>query len=615
MRGFGGGIRRGAQTPQGVAVSLSMLFIIFFSIPAYSALGPEDVLLLVNAESNTSRYIAKMYRSYYPDIQNWQVLELTGLPDCSGPSSTTTEEILTRDQYNTLIADPVRSYLLAGGYETTLKVIITTAGMPYRIEDTNPAFANVIYPGGSDWTIVQDNEDQVDAASVESELTCLWYAGYGSTPFELENRMVNPYQGYRSEFDLFQRLLPEAAGLRWVYGYSRESGVASPKMEGNRYGYGATDRLFGPGHIYLVCRLDGPKNQGKSAVFVVREILERSSRASNPAFGVNPKQASVVIDDAPSAPAGDIDYNRVYNLHKNVSFWNYEEHTSHPPDAYKIRIGDDYVGAFEQLTEDIFMYENNLDVGTFQFGQDIPVLLDYRPNTAVIQSDLNILFDLFSDRTAQQGVVGFCCFGTNGDEGRNKDYLLSGGPDGGPLFRLVDGAVFTSLESFNAVTLFSDAVTTQNKIINFIAIGGSGAVGHAFEPQADAAIDNEFLFYNLLADRDQDNKADLTFVEAAYTAIPYVSWSEVVIGDPLMRITYGTGENEAWTPFTGDVNKDGRVNGWDVYLTKYYLNGSLRDGASPEIKDKYNDLCDINNDLIVNSWDLYLVKMNYGNMQ
>ena len=30
--------------------------------------------------------------------------------------------------------------------------------------------------------------------------------------------------------------------------------------------------------------------------------------------------------------------------------------------------------------------------------------------------------------------------------------------------------------------------------------------------------------------------ADLSFVEPAYTAIPYLSWAEVVLGDPLMRL-------------------------------------------------------------------------------
>lgn len=103
-----------------------------FSSHAYSQLGPGDVLILVNANSPTSRYISKMYRSYYPQITDMQVLQLTGLADCSGPASTAASEILTRDQYNTLIAGPVRNHLLTNNLATTIKVIITTAGMPDR---------------------------------------------------------------------------------------------------------------------------------------------------------------------------------------------------------------------------------------------------------------------------------------------------------------------------------------------------------------------------------------------------------------------------------------------------------------------------------------------------
>ena len=87
---------------------------------------------------------------------------------------------------------------------------------------------------------------------------------------------------------------------------------------------------------------------------------------------------------------------------------------------------------------------------------------------------------------------------------------------------------------------------------------------------SDAIIDNEFLFYNLLADMDDDGKADLTFIEAAFTAIPYLSWSEVVIGDPLMQIAYGPG-GKVWTLLTGDANNDGIVNYGDMMFTRLHL--------------------------------------------
>lgn len=602
-------MRGGAVNPQRVLLSFLILSI-FTSVSALAALGPADVLLLVNTESNTSRYIARMYRLYYSAIEDWQVLELTGLPDCSGPGSTAAHEIITRDQYDTLIAEPVRSHLLAYGMENTIKVIITTAGMPYRIEDTKPSFANVIYPGGSDYTIVMNGEEQVNAASVESELTCLWYLGYGSNPCAIENRIVNPYQGCRSPLDLFVRDIPYADDLTWSFALSLKPGVAAPYMEGTRYGYGTNNRHFGPGRMLLVSRLDGPKNQGKSAVFSVRAMLERAARASHSAIGVNPAQAVVVLDDAPQASSGNIDFNRVYNLNStSENFWEFVDGVP-VPDAYGNCVKDDYVEAFNMLAAEYYA-EGSLYFGFSPDTYQLPVIFDYRSRVCTSTADFASIYNYQPSRKEPQGVIGFSCFGMNGDEGRTKTYLMTGGAGGGVLFSFLNGAVFTSLESFNAVTFFSDVQTTQCKIIDFISAGGTGAIGHIFEPQSDAAIDNQFLYCNLLADRDQDGRADLTFVEAAYTAIPYLSWSEVVIGDPLMRIAYGPGQDSAWVYNMGDVNLDKKVNSVDVFCVRLFYGGRL-ETAEEDYFQLYYDLGDVDRNGLLSALDVTIVRYLYG---
>ncbi|HOK66281.1 MAG TPA: hypothetical protein PLV55_05670 [Anaerohalosphaeraceae bacterium] len=551
-----------------------------------------------------------MYRWYYLSIQDWQVLELQGLADCSGPNSTAADEILTREQYNNLIAGPLRSYLLANGIEKQIKVIITTAGLPYRIEDTKPNFADVVYPGGSNWSIVMNAECQVNAASVESELTCLWYLESGGNPCPIENRIVNPYQGCRSRFDLFERQMPYAEDLIWSFAISRKPGVDSPYMEGTAYGYGTVHRRFGPGRMYLVCRLDGPKNQGQSAIFAVRAMLERAKRAGSPQCGVNPKQAVVILDDAPKAPSGDIDYNRVFNLHdSSVNFWEYQG-APWPPDAYGNCVKNDYVEAFNSLSVGYFA-QGALYFGSSPDMKDLPVILDYRERTCTSAAVFETLYAYFPDRTEPQGVIGFSCFGMNGDEGRTKTYLLNGGADGGVLFSFLNGAVFTSLESFNAVTLFSNVSTTQAKIVDFIKAGGTGAIGHSFEPQADAAVDNQFLYSNLLADRDGDGRADLTFAEAAWSAVPYLSWSEVVIGDPLMRIAYGPGQPKAWSCLFADANLDRVVNSVDLYIVRYFYGGILNTNEK-EWFEKYYDFADVDQNGIVNSVDVYIIRYLYG---
>jgi hypothetical protein len=256
-------------------------------------------------------------------------------------------------------------------------------------------------------------------------------------------------------------------------------------------------------------------------------------------------------------------------------------------------------------------HDGILNVGGFPVTTGmVCAMLDRRNATRTSQTDLNAYAAANPGRVGTQGIILLATYGKNGDEGNTCNYLLTGGPGGGPLFKIVNGAVFTSIESFNAVTTFSDVNTApvaQGKLVDFIAIGGTAAIGHTFEPQSDAAIDNEFLFFNLLADADGDGRADMTLVETAFTAIPYLSWSELLIGDPLMRIAYGPG-GLAWTPLLGDANNDGVVNIKDVRLLKMAMDSQLN-STDPAIFGPYNDMCDFNQDGCVNIKDVRILKL------
>ncbi|MFA5251239.1 MAG: dockerin type I repeat-containing protein [Phycisphaerae bacterium] len=582
--------------------------LLLLSSYAYAQLGPQDVVILVNQNSPTSRYIAKMYRQYYPQIADSQVLSLSGLPDSSGPAATPADEILTRQQqYNQGIANPLRAYLADSNYPnriTSVKVIITTAGMPYRIEDTK--YADVIYPAGSSPSIVSSYTSEINAASVESELVGLWYADYGSNPFGLNNRLVNPYEGYRySGFDLFERVVPGTKNMVWSVPISFLG--PPPKMEGTPSMFGTINRKFNAGDMYLTARLDGPKKQGQSAIFVVRAMLERARRASSTSYGVNPLQAVAVLDDA---PASDLDNNRVFNLDTSANYWVYESGISQPPNAPGLLNKDDYVACFITMTNEPVNYVG-LNTGLMGSAYDLCAVLDRRSGVRTSQADLDALLTKYPQRQSGQGAILLATFGRNGDEGSASNYILAGGPGGGPLFNVVNGAVFTSIESYNAVTMFSDVNTApiaQGKLVDFISIGGTAAIGHSFEPRSTAAIDNLYLFYNLLSDDDGDGKADLTLVEAAFTAIPFLSWSEVLIGDPLMRIAYGPG-GPAWiSPRQGDVNFDGLINSKDVRILNIALNGQLN-SSDPNVFDLYDDRCDFNQDGIINSKDVRILNI------
>ena len=605
------------------AVLLVVVSISIFT-PVQGELGPDDVLILVNQDSPTSRYIARLYREYYPGIDGSQVLSLSGLTDCSGPTGTPADEILTRNSYHTLIAQPVRDYLLDPNCPdriTQIKLIITTAGMPYRIEDTDPSFGAAIYPAGSNSTLIGSNENVIDAASVESELTCLWTGDWGSNPFGIDNRLVNPYQAYRdSPVDLFSRDHPDSWAFTWGAPFSFNPGEAPPIMEGMEDTFGTSNRQFHVGHYYLVVRLDGPKVQGDSAIFSVRKMLERARRASSGQYGVNPDQAMVLLDDAPLLPS-PLDQNRVYNLTgkegnslMGSDYWFFDPNVAQPPDAIYAREKRDFVEAYIALT-DVPMVDIDyiLNYALTSSAHDLVAVLDFRNGMATRQADLETVAQAAGMGT-NPGLILWGGFGVNGQEGLLASYILDSGPGGSPRFNLVNGAVFTSLESFNAVTLFSDVSTSsaaQGKLVDFLAVGGTGAIGYTMEPQTDAAVDNEFLFYNLLADSDDDGRADLTFAEAAYTAMPYLSWGYVVLGDPLMRLAYGPGEGAAWEPMAGDVNRDGRVNLVDLWMIKKHLGGQF-DSSDPDAFDRYSDMCDVNKDEQVNYADLWLAKSYLG---
>lgn len=593
-----------------------------------SALGPDDVLILVNSNSPTSRYVAKMYRQYYPNIEDWQVLELAGLTDCNGSAALPEDEIIDRNAYETYIENPVIQYLLDDPNRINrIKVLITTAGMPYRIKDTDPAFANAVFAAGSDPLTVGNNEAAINAASVESELSCLWYSDWGLSPFEIENRMVNPYQAYRSSpIKLFGDPRHLTDIWSWELSGTLATGVQAPKIEGIAVLFGVEQRQFGPRDILLVSRLDGPKAQGESAVFVIRKMLERASRASDPTRGIYPLQSAVVIDAIPVS-SGLLDNNRVYNLSACtpivnpqcnpddfLDYWVYDPNSPQPPGASGIQPRSDFSNAYTALTGQAGTADT-LNVSESPSALGLVTLYDTRPNTRTDQSELDQLV-VDSVRGGEQGLLALASYGRNGDEGNPPSYLLDGGQNGAPLFQPVNGAVFTSIESFNAVTMFADVATqtvAQGKIVDFISIGGTGAIGFAFEPQSDAAIDTEFFLHSLTADQDGDRRADLTFIESAYNGICYLSWAEVVVGDPLMRYAYNDKADpnakdlKAWNPLEGDANRDDKVDLYDFWLVKNHLGGRL-DSLDSLATATYNDLCDMNKDGIVDYLDLWTTK-------
>ncbi|UCG33190.1 MAG: hypothetical protein JSU68_00885 [Phycisphaerales bacterium] len=592
---------------------LALALVLMLGTTGRGMLTEDQVLLVVNGSSEVSAYVAEMYRQYYPGISDDQVIELSGLPDSASPTANAYDEIITRQEYESLIAEPIRQHLINTGLVNDIYCLVTIAGMPYRIEDTNLDYADVVKPYGSDASIVVAHYGQIDAATVEAELALLWQTDpaleeWPSGPrVRLRNRVVNPYQGYRSsitEWSQERDLLNRRLSFRWTS--VMLAGGALMEGEPDPSGISALNRLMSPADIYLVVRLDGPRNVGESPIFAVREILDRSARVSDPSHvrfaGFWPSDSAVVFDHAPAAPGGNLVGNDVLNFPPTwdfgqgpVTLWtlSYAEFPV-PPTADVINYRDDYVLGFEMLTGYVPL-EDQLSLAP---GEDD--LLGGR----VYLDDTSTMMD-YEELHVDESLFALATFGKNSDDGRDRHYLKTGGNDGRPLFRMVPGAVFASAESFNAVTMFLNYNTFQGKIVDFLHVGGTGAVGHGFEPMADAIIDTQFLFENLLRDEDGDSIGDMCFAEAAVSAMPYVSWAEVAVGDPLMRLHLGPGAmvyvDAAGTTFEpGDCDGDGDVDAADAV----WILSVLNDGEAAFGDGRYDDRADIDRDGYVEFNDL-----------
>ncbi len=121
-------------------------------------------------------------------------------------------------------------------------------------------------------------------------------------------------------------------------------------------------------------------------------------------------------------------------------------------------------------------------------------------------------------------------------------------------FNWAPGAIFNSYESYNGrglnthTTLFN-----QEQVDDFISAGGTFGIGHVWEPFTFSVADNEYLFVNMLV-------RGFTWAEAAYSAIPVLSWQHVVLGDPLATLDI---INDPALP-VGDLDGDGSANGLDI---------------------------------------------------
>lgn len=141
--------------------------------------------------------------------------------------------------------------------------------------------------------------------------------------------------------------------------------------------------------------------------------------------------------------------------------------------------------------------------------------------------------------TSYQGnVMGYSSWGTHAED-YNCNFNDSAWVKDSLHFNLANGSVFNTYESFNGNSLTTlnwryvqpdDTCSghTQGLSTQFTQIGGTGTMGHAWEPYTNTVIANHIFF--------PAYQMGYNIVDAYYQGDTLLAWQNVLVADPLLRI-------------------------------------------------------------------------------
>ncbi len=123
-------------------------------------------------------------------------------------------------------------------------------------------------------------------------------------------------------------------------------------------------------------------------------------------------------------------------------------------------------------------------------------------------------------------VIGYCSHGVHAQDPDRPRYIIED-----LNFGYLPGALFMSYESHNGRQFRGDPLTHDGhgQVADWIYMGGTGAIGNVYEPLSSACGDESILFAEYV-------NCGRNLAEACYKSMRFVSWQEVVLGDPLCKL-------------------------------------------------------------------------------
>jgi hypothetical protein len=459
------------------------------------------------------------------------VVDLARLPGAGGAALAPT---ISYPEYLSRVRDPLRAYLNSSGLTQRIRCLVLTKGLPHRIQDINHSNPNVgDQPQAAATLLTAGNATY---AAVDSELTLLWQnlnagEGNGGADSKADGAIVNPY------FKASQTI----TGYSTANITTAKTFLTVPGNTGILWRNGATGAsTLSPGDIYLVCRLDGHS---------VAEVRAEIDRAQNLAVDVD--TGVIVLDESASDGVQNIsDADNEFDNDGPVIFTNG---------------GDDYEQSRDQITGDGRIAPANLkyDRWATSGGFLVGPLIDFGGGT-VVHGPVLLLATYGANHS---GVPG-----TPGNAG--TQYPFS--------FNYATGAAFNTIESYNGRSFGGIGVgpTPQGQLADFIQAGGTFGIGNVWEPFSFSVGDNAPLMRNFYL-------GSMTWAEAAYGALPVLSWQQIVVGDPLAKVrrtkedvnadgVTGLEDMYAWFTVAGgarDLNRDAQINRTDVELLRNSVRG------------------------------------------